>query len=105
MTTGIFFEIGGSNFVIIKCLSYVQKTSYDASLVKFWPINALILKVIWGNLKIGNFFVTLATLNFQELFVIEFDSRSSQSETKIFLLTEFITQKLRGGGKIATGVK
>ena len=73
-----------------------QKTPYDVILVKFWSKTAQISKSDFGNLKTGKLFVTLATSNFRELFVIKFDSKSSCFEIKIVLWKGFITKKMRG---------
>ena len=53
-------------------------------------------KVTSKNLKIKKFSVTLATSNFQELFVMKFDSKSSQFEIPNLLLKGFITKKRKG---------
>ena len=85
-----------SNFVhkfifwywIMKCLnqvSYVPKASCDVILVQFWPRNAQISERTWlpKTSKIGKLSITSTTTNFQELFVIKFDSNSSWFEIKI----------------------
>ena len=51
----------------------------------------------YGTSNIGKLSVTLATSNFQELFVMNFDLKSSSFENKIFFLKGFITKKTRGG--------
>ena len=54
-----------------------HKTSYDIIKVKLAKERLRFGKVTLANLKIGTLSVTLATSNFQELFVMKFDSNSS----------------------------
>ena len=44
-------------------------------------------------------YVTLATSNFQELFAMKFELKSSYFEIKIFSLKGFITKKIKRSGK------
>ena len=65
---------------IIKCPSHLVtsqkrlkmsfKLTIDQKMLKFWKVAA-------GNLKIGKLPVTLAVLNFHELFVMKFESNLS----------------------------
>ena len=50
-----------------------------------------------GTSNIGKLSVTFATSNFQELFVMNFDLKSSSFENKIFFLKGFITKKNKRG--------
>ena len=82
-----------------KYCSYDMKTFYDVILNKLWPKNAQILESDFGkpqNLPLPY----LSSSNFQELFVMKFDSKSNQFEAKNFLLKRFSTKKARKGAKI-----
>ena len=57
------------------------------------------------SLKVGKLSVTQATLNFQQLFVMNFDSKLSWLEIKMLLLKEFITKNRKVGKNASFCVK
>ena len=81
----------------ISQVSYVTKMSHDVIQFKHWTKKCSdFRKWLRKTSKIEKVPVTVAVLNFQELFVMSFDSKSSWFRIKVFFLKRFITKKPEG---------
>ena len=77
-----------------KCPVTSFRLNIDQKMVQFW-------KVASANLKIRKLSVPSTTSNFQELFVMKFDSKSTWLEAKMPVFSEVIYHKKKEEGKNA----